>query len=158
MDMRADTRSQRGAAALEAALVLPVLLMLVVGTMETASLLRVWLAVQKASQAGARTAATGQGEETGDRLARIEAAAEHFLADLPGGAAQVAVRSWPDATMSGAAREGDPGEPCEAVEVEVTATWMAATPLMAALLPAELPLSGADRKINEPWRPCQSSP
>ena len=155
--MRANTRNQRGAAALEAALVLPVLLMLVVGTMETASLLRSWLAVQKASQAGARTAATGLGEETGDRMARIEAAAEHFLADLPG-ATQVAVRSWPDETMSGAAQEGDPGEPCQAVEVEVTTTWTAATPLLAALLPSELSLSGADRKINEPWRPCQSSP
>lgn len=158
METRATPHAQRGAAALEAALVLPVLLLLVIGTMETASLLRVWLAVQKASQAGARTAATGQGEETGDRLARIEAAAERFLADLPGGAAQVAVRSWPGAAMSGAAREGDPGEPCDAVEVEVTKAWAAATPLLAALLPADLPLSGADRKVNEPWRPCSSGP
>jgi Flp pilus assembly protein TadG len=153
-----DQSRSRGAAALEAALVLPVLLMLVVGIMETASLMRVWLAVQKAAQAGARTAATGQGEETGDRIPRIEAAAEHFLADLPGGAAQVGVRSWPNTTASGAAQEGNPGEPCQMVEVEVTKTWTPATPLVAALLPAELPLSGADRKVNEPWKPCESGP
>ncbi len=153
-----DSRRTRGAAALEAALVLPVLLMLVVGTMETASLLRVWLAVQKASQAGARTAATGQGEETGDRITRIENAAKHYLADLPGGAAQIDVRSWPNTAASGAAREGDAGEPCQMVEVEVTKTWTPATPLMAALLPADLPLSGADRKVNEPWKPCESGP
>jgi Flp pilus assembly protein TadG len=158
METRATPHAQRGAAALEAALVLPVLLLLVIGTMETASLLRVWLAVQKASQAGARTAATGQGEDTGDRIPRIEAAAERFLTDLPGGAAQIAVRSWPNTAASGAAREGDAGEPCEMVEVEVTKTWSAATPLLAALLPADLPLSGADRKVNEPWRPCESGP
>ncbi|MEW5773588.1 MAG: TadE/TadG family type IV pilus assembly protein [Thermodesulfobacteriota bacterium] len=149
---------ERGAAALEAALVLPVLLLLAVGAMETASLLRVWLAVQKASAAGTRMAATGQGEETGDRLPRIRAAAERFLADLPGGATEIAVRSWPGAALNGAAREGDAGEPCDMVEVEVTRSWSPATPLMAALLPAELPLSGADRKVNEPWRPCASGP
>lgn len=158
MDRATTSRPERGAAALEAALVLPVLLLLVLGIMETASLLRVWLAVQKASQAGARAGATGQGEETGDRIARIRAAAERFLADLPGGAARIDVRSWPDDAASGAAREGDPGEPCQMVEVEVTKAWTAANPLLAALLPADLPLSGADRKVNEPWRPCASGP
>jgi len=152
--MASDTHRTRGAAALEAALVLPVLLLLVVGIMETASLLRVWLAVQKAAQAGARVAVTGQGEDSGERLARIEAAAGRFLAGQPGGEARVAVRSWPGLDMSGAAREGDAGEPCDTVEVEVAATWSPVTPLAAALLPAELPLSGADRKVNEPWRPC----
>lgn len=149
----AQARS-RGAAALEAALVLPVLILLVVGIMETASLLRVWLAVQKASQAGARTAATGQGVETGDRLSRIEAAAAPFLADLPNGEASIAVRSWPGTDMSGTAREGNPGDPCDTVEVEVTKTWTPVTPLVSALISADLPLSGADRKVNEPWSPC----
>ena len=151
-------RNRRGAAALEAALVLPVLLLLVVGIMEAASMLRVWLAVQKASQARARMPATGQGEETGDRIARIEAAASRFLADLPAGDDRIDVRSWPGTTLSGTAREGDAGEPCDTVEVEVTRTWSPATPFVSSLFPASLDLAGADRKVNEPWRPCESSP
>jgi hypothetical protein len=28
------------------------------------------------------------------------------------------------------------------------------TPLVAQLLPETIPLKGFDRKVNEPWKPC----
>ena len=145
---------QRGMSALECAIVLPVFLMLLMGLMEAGNLFRSWLTVQKAAQAGARFASTGQGDLEGDRMARILNEADMVLGILPDAARLVAVRSWPDVVASGSGATGDPGQPCGLVEVAVTYDYTPITPIIGAALPAVIPLAGSDRKVNEPWQPC----
>ncbi|MGE4299914.1 MAG: TadE/TadG family type IV pilus assembly protein [Desulfovibrionaceae bacterium] len=145
---------QRGMSALECALVLPVFLMMVMGLVEAGNLFRSWLTVQKAAQAGARFASTGQGELEGDRMARILSETGMVLDILPDATREIAVRSWPDVVASGGGAAGDPGQPCGLVEVAVTYDYTPITPIIGAALPAVIPLAGSDRKVNEPWQLC----
>jgi hypothetical protein len=59
-------------------------------------------------------------------------------------------------TAAGAGQEGDPGDPCELVEVEVRYTYRPVITFIANLMPndGQMVLRGRDRKLNEPWVPC----
>ncbi len=41
-------------------------------------------------------------------------------------------------------------------EVAVVYQYKPFTPLVATLLPDSIPLRGYDRKVNEPWKPCDN--
>lgn len=151
---RKRIRACSGLAAVEAALALPVLLVLVLGVVETGNMLYSWLTVHKAAQAGARFAATGQGDEDGSRLALVELAAGRVLERLDG-AASVSVGSWPGLPAAGEPVAGDPGPPCGLVQVSVVYPYHPVTPLVGALLPEVVHLSGSGRKLVEPYRPCE---
>lgn len=159
-------RRQRGAVAVEFALLLPVVFVLSMGLIECGNIFRSWLTVQKAAQYACRFATTGQGELEGDRLARIKTEAEKITADLPG-ATDVSVRSWSGSTPSGSGQINNAGDPCGMVEVTVTYNYPPITPAfdLAGFLGlggnafndgggGTISLSSSDRKVNEPWRPC----
>lgn len=148
------SRWSRGVAAVEMALILPAVLLLICGLIETGNLFFTWLTVQKAAEIGARFAATGQGEDEGTRLAQIETRAEALLANLSGNGATVSVRSWPTINATGSGVSGSAGQPCGIVEVSVSFLYQPVTPLLGDMLPESIPVSGSDRKVNEPWRPC----
>jgi len=38
--------------------------------------------------------------------------------------------------------------------VSVSYLYQPVTPLLGDVLPQSIPVSGSDRKVNEPWRPC----
>lgn len=151
------SRWSRGLAAVEMALLLPVALTLIFGLIETGNLFFTWLTVQKAAEMGARFAATGQGEDEGTRVAQITAQAEILLTDLSATDAAVSVRSWPTINATGSGVSGSAGDPCGIVEVRVSLNYHPITPLLGDVLPETIPVSGSDRKVNEPWRPCSSS-
>lgn len=151
---RKNNSRRRGLAATELALILPILFILIMALVEGGNAYYSWLTVQKAAQIGARFAATGRGVEEGTRLNQILAATEAGLTTLNHGSTEISVRSWPDLTATGEGIEGNAGEPCQLAEVAVLYNYEPFTPLVAPLLPDTIPLHGYDRKVNEPWKPC----
>lgn len=145
---------RRGMTTMEFALILPFVIVFVMGVIETGTMFYSWLTVQKAAQSGARFAATGQGVEEGDRMVRIVQETEGWLASLDKGGKEIVIRSWPGSTVSGEGTEGNAGGPCQLVEVAVTYAYHPFTPIVGALLPDVVGIQGSDRKLNEPWRPC----
>lgn len=145
---------RRGMVSMETALVLPLLLALAMAVIEGGTMLHSWMALQKASQMGARFAATGQGEEEGTRLAQINQITEDWLDHLDSGTKTIVISSWPDHTASGDGVGGSAGGPCDLVEVAVTYGYAPFTPIIGDMLPDVIHLRGADRKLNEPWKPC----
>jgi len=154
--MRKNTTNSRrkGMAAVEMALILPILFMLIMGIIEGGNAAYSWLTVQKASQIGARFAATGRGDEEGTRLSQIITTTEAALTTLDNNSYEINVRSWPDLSATGDGIDNDPGAPCQLAEVSVRYSYKPFTPLVGAILPNSIPLYGYDRKVNEPWKPC----
>jgi Flp pilus assembly protein TadG len=139
---------------MEFALILPFLLAMVMVTIEAGTMFYSWLTIQKAAQSGARFAATGQGEDEGTRLSQIQEVTESWLENLENGATAISIRSWPDTAATGEGTADDAGNPCGLVEVTVSYGYHPFTPVIGAMLPEVVTLAGSDRKLNEPWRPC----
>lgn len=140
---------------MEFALILPFMLAMAMVIIEAGTIFYSWLTIQKAAQSGARFASTGQGDEQGTRMAQILETTETWLEHLDNGGTEITVRSWPETTAAGDGTADDPGGPCQLVEVAVVYNYHPFTPLIGAMLPSVIPLEGSDRKLNEPWRPCE---
>ncbi|ADU63914.1 MAG: pilus assembly protein [Pseudodesulfovibrio sp.] len=149
-----DSR-RRGMTTMEFALILPFMLAMAMATIEAGTMFYSWLTIQKAAQSGARFASTGQGDEQGTRMAQILATTESWLEHLDNGGTEITVRSWPETAATGDGTADDAGGPCQLVEVAVIYNYHPFTPLIGAMLPSVIPLAGSDRKLNEPWRPCE---
>lgn len=145
---------RRGLAAMEFALVLPLIMLFVMAVIEGGVMLYSWLTIQKAAQSGARFAATGQGADEGTRISQIMTVTGDWMEHLDKGEKTIVIKSWPDAIASGDGAEGDPGGPCQMVEVAVTYAYHPFTPIIGNALPEVIDIHGFDRKLNEPWRPC----
>lgn len=145
---------QGGSTSLETAVILPAVLLLVMGLVESGNMFFSWLSLQKAAQTGTRFAVTGQGEEEGDRMARIVEAALAAKGNLDPASLTVEVRSWDDFTVGGDGVLDDAGEPCDMVEVRLRYQYEPLTPMIGEALPELFMLEGADRKVNEPWMRC----
>ena len=143
-----------GLAAVETALILPIMFMLVMAVIEGGNAIYAYVTVQKAAQMGARYAATGRGADEGTRLNDIIKATEAGLTTLKQSNIEISVRSWPDLQATGDGIDNDPGAPCQLAEVAVVYKYEPFTPLVGPLLPDSIPLRGFDRKVNEPWKPC----
>lgn len=143
-----------GMAVVEFALLLPVLIVLVLGIIESGTFVYSMLTVHRAAQEGVRFAATGQGFDEGTRFALIEQTTNTVLESLKFGEKYVIISSWPTSTATGPGAEGNAGMPCQLVEVSVLYNYHPITPIVGAMLPDPLPISSAARKVNEPWLPC----
>ena len=149
-------RGQQGSTVLAFALVMPVLLVLILGLVEMGYIFSAQATVDKAAQVGARFAVTGQGSLDGNRLELILSKTHDVADTLSGGeGVTVSVRSWDDINAQGEPREGDPGQPCDLVEVEVLYVYSPVTPVIGSLLPDSIVLWGRERRVNEPWMPCE---
>ena len=147
------SRRQRGQSLVEAAFVIPLLILLILAIVDLGRLAFAWVTVQYAATAGARFAVTGVGEQNGTRLGLIKQAAKQWSDLLPGQNAQINVRSWKGRRASGSGRENNPGGPCDLVEVEVVHTYRTITPLVGRLIPP-IQLRGRERMLNERWATC----
>lgn len=151
---RTKSQARRGMTTMEFALILPFVIVFIMGVIETGTMFYSWLTVQKAAQSGARFAATGQGVEEGNRMTRIVQTTEDWLVSLDKGSKEIVIRTWPGTTVSGEGMEGSAGGPCQLVEVAVTYAYHPFTPIVGAMLPEVVGIQGAERKLNEPWKPC----
>lgn len=149
-----NTRLRQGLAAMEFALVLPLILAFAMAVIEGGVMFYSWLTIQKAAQSGARFASTGQGDDQGTRMSQILAVTQDWMEHLDKGDKTIVIKSWPNALPSGEGTAGDAGGPCQMVEVAVTYSYHPFTPLVGDALPEVINLHGFDRKLNEPWRPC----
>lgn len=154
MTRKNDTARRKGMTTMELALLLPFIMIFVTGMIEMGTLYYSWMTVQKAAQSGARFAASGVGEEEGNRLALIEEVTSNWLGGLEDGGKQILIRSWPAADGAGDGIDNDAGGPCQLVEVKVLFDYHPFTPVIGAALPETITLSGVDRKLNEPWKSC----
>ena len=145
---------RRGAAAMEMALALPVLLIMIMGLLELGNMLFIRTTISKAAEFGARYAVTGRGIEDGTRLAEIKAEARRLAEALGPERISVAVRSYRHYNVNTPAQEDDAGQPCELVEVEVNCDYNPVTPFLAGALPETMTFTGRKRMVNEPWMPC----
>jgi Flp pilus assembly protein TadG len=152
---RCGSPRERGTSTLEIGLLLPVLLLLMMGTIECGNMLASWLTLQRAAQDGARFAATGQGDQEGTRLTRIVELTKEEFSGVSSGPVQVTVRSWPGMNVTGSGRVNDPGRPCDTVEVQARYAYAVVTPLLTPLFTDTVTLTGVQRKLNEPWQVCQ---
>lgn len=149
---------RRGMTTMEFALILPFIMVFVMGMIEVGTMFHSWLTLQKASQSGARFATTGQGEEQGTRLSQISQITQNWLTSLNNGDKEIVITSWPTPDVSGEGTTGSAGGPCQLVEVAVVYNYHPFTPIVGAMLPEVIELYAFDRKLNEPWKPCEEEP
>ena len=143
---------EQGQSAVEFALVLPLLLMLIFALIEFGVLFMSWVTVEHSAREATRYAVTGRSEAGLTRLESIVEVAESQAGWLPFALDSVIVRSSPNTDFSGLV-EGDPGGPCYAIEVEINYTHQGFTPFIFELIPS-LTLQGRERIIAEPFAPC----
>ncbi len=153
MTQKNHSRSQ-GMVSMELAVILPLLLLLCMAIIEGGTMFYSWLTLQKAAQSGARFASTGQGEDEGTRLSLITTVTEDWLDHLNKGGKEVIITSWPGQIASGDGADGTAGGPCQMVQVAVVYSYHPFTPIIGDMLPEIVKLRGFDRKLNEPWKPC----
>lgn len=155
MNKRTTSLSRRrGMTTMELALILPIVLLLTMGIIEGGTMFYSWLTIQKAAQNGARFGATGAGVETGSRETQIIQVTQKWLVSLNNGSKEISLRHWPGTMAEGDGIDGSAGGPCQLMEVAVLYNYHPFTPIISAILPESVPLQGHDRKLNEPWKPC----
>ncbi|MBI9079978.1 MAG: pilus assembly protein [Pseudodesulfovibrio sp.] len=155
MKLQKKNNSRRqGLVSVELAMVLPIAFILIMGIIEMGNMYYSWLTIQKAAQIGTRFAVTGQGDDEGTRLSQIIEKTESGMVALRNGSKEINVRSWPDLAAAGDGIDGYPGAPCQLAEVSILYKYEPFTPIIGPLLPATIDLHGYDRKVNEPWKPC----
>lgn len=150
-----DGRRSRGQSLVELALLAPVLAVLLFGVVESGRLFYAWVTVQHAARMGTRFAVTGIGERDGTRLRQIQHAVLEAARGLSAQDLQITIRSWHGLRGRQQLRVGSAGGPCDLVEVDVQYTFRPIIPLIGRLLPEQMILRGSDRKMNEPWMPCE---
>jgi len=151
---RTNNQSRKGVTSAEFALIVPFIIVIFMGIVEFSTMFYSWMTLQKAAQSAARFAATGQGEEEGTRLSQIMQLTENWLENLNNGAKEITITSWPTVNAVGEGSDGSAGGPCGLVQVAVVYNYHPYTPLVSVMLPEVVELYGQDRKLNEPWKPC----
>lgn len=153
-------KKERGQALAEFALITPLLVILIFGFVDTARLYHSWVTVQGAAREAARYGVTGREDcpiSSDDRVSCIEYHAEQRaqqLADIDTGMT-VTVRSWDYPDYPNPPNEGDPGQQCDALEVQVEYDYTPSTPL-ADLFLGDVHLTARERLVNEPFGVCGS--
>lgn len=118
---------------------------------ETGNLVYSWITVRDSASEAARVAVSGDGDEDGSRMTVIEGTAMAHLSPLAG-RKRVTVTSWPGPDAVGPGIQGSAGGPCQQVEVKVDYAYETIIPLVTALIPDNLILTGTKRLCNDCWR------
>ena len=149
---RADERGQTLA---EFALLVPLLVILIFGFVDVSRIYQACVTIEGAAREGARYGVTGRSDcdiAADDRLACIEYNTTQRAKALTNDDTDltVTVRSWDYPTYADPASEGDPGEQCDAIEVQVNYQFTPSTPLAATIFGA-IELVGRERPVTDPF-------
>lgn len=152
---RADERGQTLA---EFALLVPLLVILIFGFVDVSRIYQSWVTIEGAAREGARYGVTGRSDcdiAADDRLACIEYNTTQRAQALTNNDTDltVTVRSWDFPAYADPAAEGDPGDQCDAIEVQVNYQFTPSTPLAATIF-GSIELVGRERLVNEPFGTC----
>ena len=93
-------------------------------------------------------------EDAGRELARsLDTAQRASALTNDGDDLTVTVRSWDYPTYADPAAEGDPGQQCDAIEVQVDYEFTPSTPLAETIF-GSITMVGRERLVNEPFGTC----
>ena len=150
---------ERGQTLAEFALLGPLLVILIFGFVDVSRIYQSWVTIEGAAREGARYGVTGRSDcdiAADDRLACIEYNTTQRAKALTNDDTDLTVtaRSWDYPTYADPASEGDPGEQCDAIEVQVNYQFTPSTPLAETIFGA-IELVGRERLVNEPFGTCQ---
>ena len=150
---------ERGQTLAEFALLVPLLVILIFGFVDVSRIYQSWVTIEGAAREGARYGVTGRSDcdiAADDRLACIEYNTTQRAKALTNDDTDLTVtaRSWDYPTYADPASEGDPGEQCDAIEVQVNYQFTPSTPLAETIFGA-IELVGRERLVNEPFGTCQ---
>lgn len=146
----------------EFALAAMVFLIVVFGIIDFSRLFHSWVTVQHAAREAARYGVTGRSDchiASDDRLTCIEYVAKQSTAGLTGAPDNVSVgiRSWEPPSYIDPPTEGSAGDQCDALEVSVSYDFEFVAPIIANVLGAvQVPITGRERMVNEPFGPCEN--
>lgn len=154
---RFSWQGERGSSMVEFALLSPVIFTVLLGIMELALMFHAWLAVQHASELGARYAITGQTSCTSggaNRISCIQSEAKQGTKTLKNGnSAIVSVQSWTYPTYTTNV-QNSAGNQCDAMEVKVVYNYQSITPAFK-VIKSTIKMTGKQRFINEPFFNCK---
>lgn len=164
--LRRWRKGERAQALVEFSLVSIVFFILLFGIFDGVLMLQSWITVQHAAREAARYAITGQitcdgNTGLGDHrdVCIVEKAKDGTTGLTRGGPdasdADVAVSTkyWDYPDYGGSGTSGA-GSQCDAVEVTVSYHHNLVTPLLKAIVPGGVEVSGKQRMTNEPFGPC----
>lgn len=157
---RSRHKRERGQALAEFAMITPLLVILVFGFVDLARVYHSWVTIQGAAREAARYGVTGREDcpiASDDRVSCIEYNAEQRAEQLANTDTDltVSVRSWDYPDYLDPPNEGDPGQQCDALEVQVEYDFTPSTPLADTLL-GGVHLTATERLVNEPFGVCGS--
>lgn len=138
-------KAQKGSTAVEMALVLPVLLLMLFGIIEIANILRIQITLDSAVTTLARDAATHQ---TTQSSAQQYLTANGLIPDVTQTGSQGATP--PVLTLSPATTTTCKVTPCAPFEIKLTYTYKAIIELMKPFFD-NLVLTASAKKASEPW-------
>jgi Flp pilus assembly protein TadG len=151
-------RPENGQSLAEFALIAPIFFLLVFGIVDLSRAFQAYTTIQEAARSGARYAVTGRIDCTGvaiqSRDACIKQAVAVRVTGLSGsGSVTTSYRSWAYPTYASPPTEGNAGQQCDAVEVEVHYTYKPMTPIFNKLV-GSIPMGARERMVNEPFGTC----
>jgi hypothetical protein len=155
-------KKERGQVLVEFGLVAVVFFLFLFGVFDAARLFQSWITVQHAAREGARYGITGRSECDGPTDTRVDCViwtAKNATTGLNGGGdggadISVTYKAWDYSSYSGAGTANVLGKPCDQIEVSVSYTHHFATPLLQAIVPGGVSVTGSQRMTNEPFGAC----
>lgn len=142
----------------EFALVVPLFLLLVFGIIDFSRGLQSYVTIQEGARDGARYAVTGRDDCSGaspETRPNCIAQAVKVRTQGLGNTSNITVstRSWAYPAYSDPPTENDPGQQCDAVEVEVHYDYTPITPVFKFFV-SHIPMTAKERLVNEPYGTC----
>jgi hypothetical protein len=151
-------RREGGQAMVEFALIAPLFFLLIFGFVDMARLYQSWMTIQHAAREGARYGVTGR-EDCAAAIPSRSNCIEYIVREQtngitnPIGDLTVSTRHWHYPAYADPASDGDPGEQCDALEVQVDYEFTPATPLIGNII-GSVTMTARERLVNEPFGPC----
>ena len=155
---RSARRRDGGQSLVEFALMAPILVILVFGIVDLSRAFQSYVTLQEAARSAARYAVTGRIDCTGpaiqnrDTCIRNEAT-EHTKNLDSHSTVVTAYRSWHYPNYADPPVQGNAGNQCDAVEVELTYDFHPMTPLFNFFV-SHVAMDARERMVNEPFGSC----
>lgn len=151
-------RPENGQSLAEFALIAPIFFLMIFGIIDLSRAFQAYVTIQEAARGGARYAVTGRIDCTGVAIQNRNNCIIHTVdvrvKDLDDhDSVTTSYRKWTYPTYADPPTEGDAGQQCDAVEVEVEYTFHPITPVISRLIP-DVPMQAKERLVNEPFGTC----
>lgn len=151
-------RRERGQTLLEFAIITPVLMLLIMATVDLSRMLETHVTIQEAARDAARYAVTGRIDCTGPATPTREACIVQTVKDDTSSLTNASTvgttyQSWTYPSYANPPTLNSAGSQCDAVQVKVTYNYHPVTPMINFFV-TSIPLSASERMVNEPFGPC----